>query len=195
MNNERLRVAVVVLASPETHEGFGRVVNGLQLARELADARDEVTIVFDGAGTVAAAALVDPENPAHRLLLALRERVAGACASCAAAFGVQKQLETAGIPLLSEFHRHPSLRQYLQHHYQIVTFSLGPGWGTRPSGAPVDPRYRAGGRARRSSSSALSSAGGHRDRRDETLAARIPPESNERARSVSEITERNAFHD
>ncbi|MCX7622330.1 MAG: DsrE family protein [Thermomicrobium sp.] len=121
MENGSLRVALVVLASPETHEGLGRVVNGLRLARELRENGDDVVLVFDGAGTVAAAAALDPEQPMSRLFAIVRDRVVGACAFCAGALGVQEFLEASGIPLLAEFHQHPSLRHWLRAGYRMVT--------------------------------------------------------------------------
>lgn len=45
------KVAIVVLAGTETHEGLGRVVNALEAAKELKEGNDEVRIIFDGAGT------------------------------------------------------------------------------------------------------------------------------------------------
>jgi hypothetical protein len=122
MAHGALKAAIVILASPETLEGLGRVVNALQVARELAQAGDTVTIIFDGAGTIAAAELANPEHRSHRLYAAVRDRVAGACAYCAAAFGVKDKVEAAGAPLLDDFNQHPSLRRYLVDGDQILTF-------------------------------------------------------------------------
>lgn len=116
------KAVILVLASTETHEGLGRAVNALQIARELDEAGDEVVVIFDGAGTVAAAELADPANRSHRLFVAVQGRVAGACAFCAAAFGVKDRVEASGIPLLDEFHGHPSLRSRLVDGFQILTF-------------------------------------------------------------------------
>ncbi len=92
------------------------------LAQELKRAGDEVRIVFDGAGTQGLAALSDPDHQAHVLLLAVKERILGACAYCSRAFGVKEILEARGFPFLSEFHDHPSLRGLLEEGYQLVTF-------------------------------------------------------------------------
>jgi hypothetical protein len=52
------KAAVIILAETEGHANLGRVVNGLETAREFAEADgDEVELVFDGAGTV-----VDPRT-------------------------------------------------------------------------------------------------------------------------------------
>lgn len=116
------KVALVVLADTETHEGLGRVVNALITAKELKQSGDEVSVVFDGAGTRWAAALANPEHRYHDLFEEVRDRIAGACAYCAKAFGVRKEVEAAGIALLEDFEQHPSLRSYLADGYQVVTF-------------------------------------------------------------------------
>ncbi|HVB63778.1 MAG TPA: hypothetical protein VNE17_03535 [Nitrolancea sp.] len=122
MTSVPIKTAIVVLASTETHEGLGRAVNALQLARELAQHGDAVTIIFDGAGTIAAAELANPEHRSHRLFAMVQDHVAGACAFCSAAFDVKDQVEAAGVPLLDEFHGHPSLRSRLADGYHLITF-------------------------------------------------------------------------
>jgi hypothetical protein len=118
----QMKVAIIVLAGMETHEGLGRVVNALESAKEFKEAGDDVTLVFDGAGTEGLAAVSAEEHKSHRLYLAVREQVRGACSFCARAFGVRAKLEAAGIPLLSEFDDHPSLRRLIQDGYQLLTF-------------------------------------------------------------------------
>lgn len=81
------KVAIVVLAGTETHEGLGRVVNALEAAKELKEGRDEVRIVFDGAGTAWVPQLAKKEHKAHRLYEAVADRIEGVCAYCAGACG------------------------------------------------------------------------------------------------------------
>ncbi len=102
-----MQVAIVVLAGTETHEGLGRLVNALEAAKELKEAGDDVTLVFDGAGTQGLAEVANPEHKSHRLYAAVQEQVAGACSFCARAFGVRATLEAAGIRLLNEYDQHP----------------------------------------------------------------------------------------
>lgn len=116
------KVAVLVLAGTETHEGLGRLVNALMLAQELKGAKDEVRLIFDGAGTQGLAALADPSHKAHPVLLAVKDRIMGACAYCSRAFGVKEALEKAGFPFLSDYKDHPSLRHLLEEGYTIITF-------------------------------------------------------------------------
>ncbi len=117
-----MKVAIVVLAGTKTHEGLGRLVNAFEVAKELKESGDEVTLVFDGAGTQGLAEVVNPEHKAHRLYTAVADHVAGACSFCSRAFGVRDKLEAADIPFLSEYEDHPSLRRLLQEGWQILTF-------------------------------------------------------------------------
>lgn len=116
------KVAIVVLAGTETHEGLGRVVNALEAAKELQEGRDEVVLVFDGAGTAWVPELSKPEHKAHRLYESVASRIAGVCAYCAAAFGVKDAVVAQGVRLASEYEGHPSLRRLVHDGYQVITF-------------------------------------------------------------------------
>ncbi len=116
------KIAVVVLADTETREGLGRVVNALTTAKEFKTAGDEAAVVFDGAGTRWIAELGSAEHRYHGLFEEVRESIAGACSYCASAFGVRQAVEEAGIALLEDFDRHPSLRKYVIDGYSVLTF-------------------------------------------------------------------------
>ncbi|MCW9708774.1 DsrE family protein [Fodinibius salsisoli] len=116
------KVAVIVLADTESHESLGRVVNALELAKELTEHNDEVKIIFDGAGTKWIPKLEDSEHDAHPLYNAVKENIHGACRFCSKAFGVFKEVKSSGVTLLDEYEQHPSLRNYITNGYQIVTF-------------------------------------------------------------------------
>lgn len=116
------KIAVVVLADTESHGDMGRVANALELAKEAREKNDAVTLVFDGAGTKWVPALHDPSSKLAPLYNAVRDTVAGACAFCSVAFGVKEEVEQAGVPLLSEYDDHPSLRKLLADGYHVVTF-------------------------------------------------------------------------
>ncbi|MFH5833306.1 hypothetical protein [Halalkalibaculum sp. DA384] len=116
------KVAVVVLAGTESHESLGRVVNALELAKELQEHDDEVTIVFDGAGTEWIPELENEEHDAHPLYNAVKGNIHGACRFCAKAFGVFKEIKETDIDLLDEYDQHPSLRNFIVDGYEVVTF-------------------------------------------------------------------------
>ena len=117
------KIAVVVLADIESHADMGRVTNALELAKEAKEAGDEVRVVFDGAGTRWIPELTNPEHLLlNKLYEATRDVVSGACAFCAAAFEVKEQVQQAGVPLLSEYEGHPSLRGAIADGFSVVTF-------------------------------------------------------------------------
>jgi hypothetical protein len=114
--------ALLVLAGTEAASDLGRVVNALQIARELDEAGDEVTIIFDGAGTQWVPALDDGNHKYHSLYSKVRSVIAGACSYCAGAYGVKDEIEDTDVGLLDEFDGHPSVRKLLSNGYQVVTF-------------------------------------------------------------------------
>jgi hypothetical protein len=116
------KVAIVVLAGTETHEGLGRVVNALEAAKELKEGPDEVRIIFDGAGTAWIPELSRKEHKAHRLYESVADRIVGVCAYCAGVFGVKDAVVAQGAPLASEYEGHPSVRRLVHDGYQVITF-------------------------------------------------------------------------
>ena len=114
--------ALLVLAGTDTPSDLGRVVNALQIARELNDAGDEVTVIFDGAGTQWVPTLIDEDHKYHPLFAKTRSVIAGACSYCAGAYGVKEDIEGTDVDLLDEFDGHPSVRKLLSNGYQVITF-------------------------------------------------------------------------
>lgn len=117
-----MKAAIVVLADTETHEDLGRVVNALEAVKELKEARDEVQLVFDGAGTKWVVELSKSDHQAHGLYEAVKDRVGGVCSFCAGAFGVKDQVLACGVPLADDYDGHPSFRKLLAQGYQVITF-------------------------------------------------------------------------
>jgi len=116
------KIAIVVLADKETHGDMGRIANALEVAKELIEGRDEVRIVFDGAGTRWVGELADENNQMHPLYQAVKENIDGACYFCSGAFGVRNEVEKAGIPFLDDYDGHPSIKKYIDEGYQVITF-------------------------------------------------------------------------
>jgi hypothetical protein len=116
------KAAVILLADTETHADMGRAANALTTVSEFHEEGDEVTLVFDGAGTRWAAELVKEENPLHSAFEQVRERVAGACHYCAGAFHVRDQLEASDFPLLGDHKGHPSVRGLVADGFEVITF-------------------------------------------------------------------------
>jgi len=116
------KVGIVVLAAGDSPESLGRVVNALMSAREFKDGGDEVTVVFDGAGTIAAGAFGASAHDYNELFEAVRDTMAGACEYCSGAFGVKEEVQQVGIELLDEYKGHPSVKKLVERGYEVVTF-------------------------------------------------------------------------
>ncbi len=116
------KAAVVLLAGTDSHADMGRAANALTTVQEFAEAGDECTLIFDGAGTLWAAELLNEDNQLHGAFEQVRDRVAGACHHCAGAFGVRDQLEQRSFPLLRDHKGHPSLRGLVADGYEVITF-------------------------------------------------------------------------
>jgi len=114
--------AMLILAGTETRADLGRVVNALQIARELNVAGDDVTVIFDGAGTQWIPVLSDEGHKYHRLYEQTKNVIAGACGYCAGAYGVKDEIEGTDVELLDEFEGHPSVRKLISNGYEILTF-------------------------------------------------------------------------
>jgi predicted peroxiredoxin len=72
------KAAILLLADTETHADMGRAANALTTVQEFAEQGDDVTLIFDGAGTRWAAELVKEESQLHPAFTKVQDRVAGA---------------------------------------------------------------------------------------------------------------------
>jgi len=116
------KAAVVILADTESHADLGRLVNGLETAREFAETDgDEVRVVFDGAGTAWVPELEDPDSSYHEMYEAIREHVL-VCDFCAGAFEVYDEVEESGVELSDEHDGHPSIRSLVAEGFEVITF-------------------------------------------------------------------------
>ena len=116
------KVAIVVLADTETHEGLGRVVNALEAVKEFKDGHDDVQLIFDGAGTKWIPELGKPDHKLHELYTAVKDRISGACEFCSGAFGVKDKVVACGVKLAGEYEGHPSFKKLVSQGYQVITF-------------------------------------------------------------------------
>lgn len=116
------KAAIVILAGNDTHADLGRLVNGLETAREFAETDgDEVRVVFDGAGTTWIPELEDPDSDQHELYEAVRDAVT-VCDFCANAFEVHDDVLAAGVELGDAHDGHPSIRSMVADGYEVITF-------------------------------------------------------------------------
>ncbi len=116
------KVAIVVLSDTETHADSARVANALTTAYEFKEAEVEVMLIFTGAGTKWVGELSDPDHRLNRAFGLVKDKVTGACKACATSFGVREEVQASGVPLLTEYRGHQSLRKVINEGYQVVTF-------------------------------------------------------------------------
>jgi hypothetical protein len=115
------RIGIVIYSRLEG-AGDSAVYRAMMFAQELMRAGDQVTITFDGAGSVTASELAQPEHEMHTLFKQVLPCVRGVCRFCAKSYGVLEVHVAAGLPLLGDDRGHASLRAILLDGCQIVTF-------------------------------------------------------------------------
>ncbi len=115
------KVAIVIYSKLEG-SGKSAVYRAMMFVDELITAGDDVTIVFDGAGSAALADMIRPDHDLHRVWTKAAPALRGVCSYCAKAYGVKDTLEAAGIPMLIDDRGHASLRALLTEGRQIITF-------------------------------------------------------------------------
>ena len=74
------KVAIVILSDPKTggEEALGRLFNGLAAAYDFQANGDDVTTIFQGAGTRWLDEITKENHPAHPLFGEIQETIAGA---------------------------------------------------------------------------------------------------------------------
>jgi len=98
---------------------MARAVHALLYTAELKTKGYEVSLLFDGAGTEWAMALLNPEHKLNPLYQKLQNAgvVQIVCDYCSNAFGVREKLQAEKIVLTAEFEGHPSLVKWLERGY------------------------------------------------------------------------------
>lgn len=124
-----MKAAIVVLSDPKsgTEEALGRVFNALASAYEFKHNGDEVTVLFQGAGTRWIGELSKAEHPAHNLFESIKDTVAGVSCGCADVFGASEEAVKSGFELIKDnpvpgTTGLPSFRKLTADGYSILTF-------------------------------------------------------------------------
>jgi len=93
--------AIIIYSDPKSgsEEALGRLFNGLFLAYELREKKQDVALIFQGAGTRWPADLAKAGHPAHALYEAVKDVVAGVCGGCADVFGATEDVRKTGLKL------------------------------------------------------------------------------------------------
>ena len=124
-----MKTAIIVLSDPKAggEEALGRLFNALAAAYDMKQKRQDVEILFQGAGTRWPGQLTKPEHPAHALYAAVADRVTGVSGGCADVFGARAEAEANGFSLIGDnpvpgTAGLPSLARYLGEGYSVLTF-------------------------------------------------------------------------
>lgn len=115
------KIAIVIFADTDSAEALGKVSNAFMLALEAAENNDDLKIIFEGAGTKWIGELEKEDHKMHQLYSGVKDKITGVCDFCAQAFGVKSKVEKAGVPLLSEYKKHPSLRGLFAEGYSVIS--------------------------------------------------------------------------
>ncbi|SEP82238.1 DsrE family protein [Natrinema salaciae] len=114
--------AIIILAGTESHSDLGRLVNGLEAAREFAEhPDDDLELIFDGAGTQWIPELEDEDHDYHELYRSVSDEAA-ACDYCAGAFGVDDAIGDTDVVTVDDNDGHPSVRSLVDDGYDVITF-------------------------------------------------------------------------
>ncbi len=124
-----MKAAIVVLSDPRSgsEESLGRLFNALASTYEFKQRGDDVTLLFQGAGTRWAGEIVKEDHPAHDLYREVEDKVAGVSCGCAEVFGATEEAERSGFDLIKDnavpgTSGLPSLRELAANGYSILTF-------------------------------------------------------------------------
>jgi len=124
-----MKSAIVVLSDPRSgsEDALGRVYNALAAAYDFEQQGDEVTLLFQGAGTRWPAELSKADHPAHELFKQVEGVIAGVSSGCADAFGASDDAQAAGFTLINDnpvpgTSGLPSIRRLLSEGYALLTF-------------------------------------------------------------------------
>ncbi len=124
-----MKAAIIILSDPKSgsEEALGRVFNALAAAYDFKQKGNEVTVLFQGAGTRWPSELSKDDHPAHGLYETVSDTVAGISCGCADVFGATADAESTGLELIKENRVPgtgglPSLQKLVSEGYTVLTF-------------------------------------------------------------------------
>ncbi len=124
-----MKTAIIVLSDPKSgsEEALGRVFNALAAAYDFKKHGDDVTVLFQGAGTRWIAEVTKNDHPAHALFEEVKDKVAGASSGCADVFGAAEDVMKSGFELIKNnpvpgTSGLPSLQKLTADGYAVLTF-------------------------------------------------------------------------
>jgi len=124
-----MKAAIIILSDPKTatEEALGRVFNALAAAYDFKQQGDEVTVLFQGAGSRWIAELSKSDHPVHALFDRVKDTVAGVSCGCAEVFGATEEVEKSAFEFVKDnavpgTAGLPSLRKLASEGYTILSF-------------------------------------------------------------------------
>ena len=123
-----MKSAIVILSDPKSgDDALGRVFNGLAAAYDYKQQGDDVTVLFQGAGTRWIGELSKSDHPVHGLFEAVKDTIAGVSCGCADVFGATEEIEKSAFEFIKGndvpgTKGLPSLRQLASDGYTIMSF-------------------------------------------------------------------------
>lgn len=124
-----MKAAITILSDPKTggEDALGRVFNALAAAYDFKQQGDEVTVLFQGAGTRWIGELGKSNHPVHELFDAVKDTVAGVSCGCAEVFGATEEVEKSAFEFVKDnavpgTAGLPSLRKLASEGYTVLSF-------------------------------------------------------------------------
>lgn len=115
-----MKLAIIVLCDTDTLENLGRVSNALHMAAEAVETGGTAKLIFSGAATKWVHELEQENNPMHALYTSVKPAVL-ACEYCSKGFKQTLNIQKAGVPTVSEFRGHASIKRLIEDGYTIIT--------------------------------------------------------------------------
>jgi hypothetical protein len=96
------------------------LLNGLEMREKGYD----VVLIIEGSATKLIEGLAEPDHDFHEMYSKAKElgMIDCVCRACAFKMGVLDAVEAQGLPICSELHGHPSMANYINEGYTIITF-------------------------------------------------------------------------
>ncbi len=124
-----MKAAIIVVSDPKSgsEEALGRVFNALAAAYDYKQHGDEVSVLFQGAGSRWIGELSKSDHPVHDLFEAVKDTVAGVSCGCAEVFGATQEVEKSAFEFIKDnavpgTRGLPSLRKLVADGYTILSF-------------------------------------------------------------------------
>lgn len=93
-------------------------------AQDFSDKDYEIKLVIEGSATRLIPELDKDDHPLHNLYEKVKEKVllVGACKACARKMGTLQAAEAQGLHILEDMSGHPSMENFVEQGYKIITF-------------------------------------------------------------------------